>query len=279
VDAFSHSRRPAASACASCALRLRRPHLRPPGRTEAIGQTGHYRQTRHDRPDARTFAPSVASLEVSFPSALYSRVARSFVRRRPASGRFPLRRWFALAGFRWNTIQTVPLELADVWGGSFDGVSSHREDATPIVFDLMARVSIGASDPDALATNPAFTSSITASIVPSDCVMHRRVLQRGVPLRQTGHSRPCQAIDPPSFLSSPGGAPGFATLRRFAPADGWPGHFCPSGPTCRFRRSVRPIGFRRVTDRPVGDRSVGDIAWRSTSGLHSHLRSASRSSR
>jgi len=39
--------------CAVCACSPWRPRLRPPGRTEAIGQTGNYRQTPHDRLDDR----------------------------------------------------------------------------------------------------------------------------------------------------------------------------------------------------------------------------------
>jgi len=111
-----------------------------------------------------------------------------------------------------------------------------------------------------------------------------RVFLRGVPLRQIGHSRPCRTIDPPSFIFSPGGAPGFSALRRFTPADGWLGHFCRPGPTCRLHAARPPrFIFVGVTDRLVGDKSKGGrpgtlfFAWRSTSGLRSHLRSASHS--
>jgi hypothetical protein len=47
------SRRPAASVRVAL---WRRSRLRPPGCTEAIGRTEHYRQTRHDRPDERNRA-------------------------------------------------------------------------------------------------------------------------------------------------------------------------------------------------------------------------------
>jgi len=134
----------------------------------------------------------------------------------------------------------VSLEQADVWGGSFDDVSSHREDATPIVFDLVARASIGETDPDALAKSPAIGQApplrscrpIASCTDASFSAVFRYAESdiRGLAGRSI------------SFLplSSPGGAPGFLALRRFTPADGWLGHFCRAGPACRFRRASPP---------------------------------------
>jgi hypothetical protein len=72
---------------------------------------------------------------------------------------------------------------------------------------------------------------------------------------------------------------GSFALRRFDPASGWPWHFCPTGPTCRSRHSVRAsrLIFVGMTGRAIGDTTAdvcgskravdraGDAA--STSGL------------
>lgn len=228
---------------------------------------------------------SSASLEVSFPSAHSSRVAL-VARRQPAFPDFrPAAACIARAGFRHDAVKTAQLELADARGGSFDPSlrlasempGSRRRDSR----HLRPVVQVQLVKPiRTLATGPAI-SSTTASIAPSDCVMHRRVLhRRGVPLRQSDIRGLAGRSDPPSVLRfSPGGAPGIFAPRRFVPANGWSGHFCPSGPTCRFSPRVRPDLFSSGDRSPRANRpGTFSFTRRSTSGLRSRLRSASRSS-
>jgi hypothetical protein len=183
-----------------------------------------------------------------FPSLQHSSAASRawFVRRQPASGRFPLRRCFALAGFRWNTNQAVSLEVADVWGGSFDDVSSHREDATPIVFDLPARSPIGETDPGALARSPAIcrASPLRSCRPIASCTgaSFSAVFRYAEPDIRGLAGR---SILLPSY-QRPAALLGFGPSQVYS-RNGWIEHFCRPGPTCRFRCVSAPIDFRRVT--------------------------------
>jgi hypothetical protein len=117
--------------------------------------------------------------------------------------------------------------------------------------------------------------------------MHRRAsFLRGVPLRETdirglaGRSRRDRLL--PSLGFSPGGAPGFfCAPRRFAPADGCRAISGVPGPRV-VSLAARPTRFIffGLTDLAPGGGVVGrglSFARRSTSGLRSRLRSASRS--
>jgi len=99
---------------------------------------GHYGHTRHDRPGLVFLAKSGASLEVSRPLQHTSAASRAIFRRRPASGRVPLRRFaltdrpraqmprtftigkhVALAVFRFlSEIRAASLDPADAFGVS-----------------------------------------------------------------------------------------------------------------------------------------------------------------
>jgi hypothetical protein len=194
------------SAASTRAALCERSRLRPLGRTEAIGQTGHYRQTRHDRPDAR-LAPSGASPEV------LSRQAHQLASRfdPKAAG---LRRCAV------GAMYAVQLEMAGVRGGSFDDVSSHEmtRPPSPAILPCQARP---ANPLRALTRDPAI-SSATASIVPSDRVMHHRAALAWCSATPIRHTRPCRDdfVLLPSCLSRPAALLGCSALRRFTPADG-----------------------------------------------------------
>jgi hypothetical protein len=84
-------------------------------------------------------------------------------------------------------------------------------------------------------------------------VMHRRVPWRGVPLPSGSSLRGLVGrLVLPSC--SPGGALGVHTLRRFAPAHGWP--VISDRPGLRAVRvhAIRPIGFRRADFTARGKR-------------------------
>jgi hypothetical protein len=89
----------------------------------------------------------------------------------------------------------------------------------------------------------------------------------------------------PSCISRPAVLLGFLRPSQVYSRGRVSRRFRRSGPTCRFaRRASAPISFRRG-DQPPGGEHVGKGGWpgtlfctrRSTSGLHSRLRSASRS--
>jgi hypothetical protein len=136
--------------------------------------------------------------------------------------------------------------MAGGWGGSFDDVSSHEmtRPPSPAILPCQAR----AVEPVRALTGDPAISSATASIVPSDRVMHHRAAWRGVPLRRSDTRGLAGAIGS-SFL------PAFLARRRSWVLCG-PSqvcsrirvkrHFCGFGPTCRFRRAFAPIGFRRA---------------------------------
>jgi hypothetical protein len=219
---------------------------------------GNYRQTRHDRPDER-LAPSGASLEVSFPSALISRVA------------------FACPGLpafehAVDPINAVQLEMADARGGSFVDVSSHEMTRLPSSSTSGAGTS-GEAD-RTLTKGPPFQAPPLRSC--------RRIASctialpwRGVPLRRSdtrGLAGTILSSFLPAFLARRRSWD-FHTLRRFAPADGWLDISADPGPPVVFAaRSPRLIlvGCRFKTQ-------VLNLCVRaaSTSGLRSRLRSDS----
>jgi hypothetical protein len=184
--------------------------------SEAIGGSRNYRQTRHDRPDARS-APSGASLEVYFPFSTRSRVARLRGGQPPDDPASA----FDVALAVWSVARSMRCSSRwrANWGGSFDDVSSHEmtRPPSPAILPCECERWIRLR---ALTRDPAI-SSATASIVPSDRVMHHRAAWRGVPLRRSDTRGLPGDFDPPSFLFlRPAALLGFSALRRFAPADG-----------------------------------------------------------
>jgi len=145
-----------------------------------------------------------------------------------------------------GAMDAVQLEMAGGWGGSFDDVSSHEmtRPPSPAILPCRAR----AVNPVRALTRDPAKSSATASIVPSDRVMHHRAAWRGVPLRRSD-TRGLAGTIRSSFL------PAFLARRRSWDVSG-PSqvcsrirvkrHFCGLGPTCRFHRAFAPICFRRA---------------------------------
>lgn len=147
---------------------------------------------------------------------------------------------------------------------------------------------IGASDPGALAKSPAICRApplrscrpIASCTDASFSAVFRYAKSdiRGLAGR---------TIIPPSFLRflRPAALLGFAPFAGFIPRMGDSGISAKPGPHVVFAARPPRLIFVGVTDRLVGSKSKGGrpgtlfLAWRSTSGLGSHLRSASGSSR
>lgn len=111
-----------------CACSPWRPHPRPPGRAEAIGQTGNYGRARHDRPDETHALHRAPLLRFFVPSAhsATSRCSGQPARHDPASAFFSPVRFFA-----HSAVNGAELEMADVRGGSFDHCSMIEKTRVP----------------------------------------------------------------------------------------------------------------------------------------------------
>jgi len=167
-------------------------------------------------------------------------------------GPVPLRRFDRPYGFHHcavSTIGTEQLELADVRGGSFDGISSHRDDARPVVFDSAVQVSAVQPLWNAHAHDRSnHMSSAAVLFVPSTIAGHAPTRSSCVVFRYAaiGLPQPCRAMPiPPSFEFLAQRRSWDSTLRRFAPADGWRAAFLPIRAHVSFRTPmyVRPDLF------------------------------------
>jgi hypothetical protein len=200
----------------ACAASLWRCHLRPPGRSEAIGWTGNYRRIRHDRPDETHALHRAPLLRFYFPSAHTSRVARVRGGQPPDDPASAF--CFALAVFamarsmrcssRWRTCGVgrsmtfrviektrLPSPSTSRAGVSGETVHHAREKPNHIKRHRFGRAVSLRSCTDASFSAVFRYPSQTSTALPDD-------------------------FGPPSFLRfSPGGAPGILALRRFAPAD------------------------------------------------------------
>jgi hypothetical protein len=115
-------------------------------------------------------APPGASLEVFVPSA---HAAASLDSGAASLRMIPLRRLHRPCGLVCSTLNAVQLEMADARGGSFGDLSSHEMTRPPS--PAISRAGSPGETERALRRDPTI-SSATASLVPSDRVMHRRVL-------------------------------------------------------------------------------------------------------
>jgi hypothetical protein len=160
-------------------------------------------------------------------------------------------------------------------------------------------------EPDTLANDPATRAPSLPVRRPTRVIRQFAPSSRGVPLPVLELALPGRAtqVFP---RSSPDGAPGVRSLRRFAPADGWTRLDC-SGRLnefvvrlrCRTRNSLfstaflpvrahvsfvpprsAPIDFRRGDRPPVGENEICKsdrprMGWRRLLGFDSRLRSVS----
>jgi hypothetical protein len=134
--------------------------------------------------------------------------------------------------------------MADARGGSFSDISSHEMTRPPS--PAISRAGSPGETGRALRRDPTI-SSATASLVPSDRVMHHRSFLAWCSATPIRHTRPCRTILS-SFL------PEFLARRRswdLRPSQVCSRirvarHLCRSGPTCRSCRAFAPIDFRRV---------------------------------
>jgi len=182
-------------------------------------------------------------------------------------GPVPLRRFDRPYGFHHcavSTIGTEQLELADVRGGSFDGISSHRDDARPVVFDSAVQVSAVQPLWNAHAHDRSnHMSSAAVLFVPSTIAGHAPTRSSCVVFRYAaiGLPQPCRAMpNPPSLPFSLSGAPGIRPFAGLLPRMGGVGISADPGPRVVSHADVCPprFIFVGVTDRLIGcDSSKG----------------------
>lgn len=165
----------------------------------------HYRQTRHDRPDAR-LARSGASPEV------LSHVAFELASRcHPKAASF---RTCAV-----DAINAVQLEMADARGGSFDDISSHEMTRPPSSAILPCRHDRRIRFARSRKIQPYQAPPLQSCR--RNRVMHHRAALAWCSATPIRHTRPCREMDPPSFLFFARRRTwDFHTLRRFVPAYG-----------------------------------------------------------